>query len=160
MKRIITILTLVVAIVTGCSHNTLYEETRSVNHNGWAIDSVAKFSFDVTDTTARYDISFVLRNAGDYEYQNLWLFVKNIEPDLTSHNDTVQLMLADDYGRWVGTGIGSIYSATYDYRHGVRFPQAGNYQIFVQQGMRTDSLAGIYNVGVKITRHQEKNGKK
>lgn len=155
MKKLLLALLVLVA-AAACNKNVVYEESIAIDPEAWQVDSIAKFSFDITDTVPSYSVSFIVRNSGDYQYQNLWLFVRNIEPDLRSHNDTVQLMLADDLGNWVGSGIGSIYSATYEYQHKLRFPKPGTYQLYIQQGMRTDSLAGIHDIGLKITKRDGK----
>ena len=138
------------------SCNAFYEDVVSVDKDGWTSDSIARFEFEITDTIPTYSIGIQVRNAPDYQFQNLWLFVKKVYPDMSFRNDTVQLMLADEYGNWIGSGIGSIYSATYPYEGSVHFRQPGKYIWYIQHGMRTDSLPGIYSVGLKIVENGEK----
>ena len=149
MKRFLLII--LPFLLIGCSPNTLYEDTYSVNRNGWVIDSVGHFRFTIDDTTRYYNLDILVRNTGDYEYQNLWLFIEYVKPDMTYSNDTAQLFLADDYGNWIGSGIGSIYSANYAYRDSIRFGQTGEYLLNIRQGMRDDSLKGITDIGVTLT---------
>lgn len=141
---------LLLTLFASCGRDIVYEETQDIDRYGWRIDSVKRFEFEIQDTTSFCDMSFLVRNTGDYDYQNLWFFVEFVKPDMTFTEDTVQLFLADDFGKWVGSGIGSIYSATYEYRDSIRFDQTGKYLINIRHGMRTDSLQGITDIGVQI----------
>jgi gliding motility-associated lipoprotein GldH len=38
------------------------------------------------------------------------------------------------------------------YRHGSRFPAAGDYRIRLEQAMRTERLDGVLDVGVSVER--------
>ena len=148
MKRLLYLLLPI--LLSGCNSNNIYTGSQKVDENGWRIDSTYSFEFEITDTTKAYQIDFIVRNTPTYKYQNLWLFVKRVEPDFASNNDTAQLFLADDFGNWVGSGIGSIYSAEYMYQDSVHFSQAGKYLYIIRHGMRTDSLEGIHDIGLSI----------
>lgn len=151
MKKVL-FFCLVALLCASCTK--FYEKSVKVDDSGWAVDSLARFEFDIQDTSATYNIGILVRNSPKYDYQNLWLFMKKVNPDMEYHNDTIQLFLADDMGNWNGKGIGSICSATYSYQDSVKFTQPGKYMYIIQHGMRTDSLSGIYNIGLII----EKNG--
>ena len=73
-----------------------------------------------------------------------------IKPDKSCTRDTVQFFLADNFGRWTGSGVGSIFENVWIYRDHVKYKEAGTYKIRVAQGMRYDMLEGICDVGVKV----------
>lgn len=149
MKRALLSIILLSFLVS-CGRDTIYEQSMSVDRDGWRIDSVGRFEFEIQDTSQYYDVDLLVRNTGDYEYQNLWFFLEYVKPNMVYEQDTVQLFLADDFGRWIGSGIGSIYSATYSYMDSVKFDQKGKYMINIRHGMRTDSLKGITDIGLII----------
>lgn len=148
MKRLFYILLPLLFI--GCKTNNVYTGSQKVDEDGWKMDSSYSFQFEIKDTTKAYTVEFLVRNTPTYKYQNLWLFVKKVEPDFSSSSDTAQLFLADDFGNWVGSGIGSIYSAEYIYLDSVRFSQTGTYMYIIHHGMRTDSLEGIHDIGLSV----------
>lgn len=148
MKRLLYILLPLMLI--GCKSNNIYTGSHKVDEEGWRMDSVYSFQFEIKDTTKAYTVEFLVRNTPAYKYQNLWLFVKKVEPDFMSRNDTAQLFLADDFGNWFGSGLGSYYSAEYIYEDSVHFSQTGTYQYFIRHGMRTDSLEGIHDIGLSV----------
>ncbi len=124
---------------------------RHIPANGWYADSLIVIPVQVVDTIARYDISVGLRYTDDYDYSNLWLFLTLVSSDGVSVVDTVNCQLADEYGRWYGTGIGASMQQRIPYKIGYRFPRSGTWHIAIQQGMREYCLMGVTDVGIKIS---------
>lgn len=141
---------LVVFFLMSCNPNVVCDNSLRVANPTWHRDSVAQFTVDIVDTTLCYESAILIRNSGDYSYQNLWLFVTEIAPDSTIRRDTVEYYLADNYGRWLGSGIGSLYTSLYYYKEDLHYSQSGTYTYLIEQGMREDELRGITNVGIRI----------
>ena len=87
----------------------------------------------------------------DYNYRNLWLFITCEAETGEEFTDTLNCVLADEYGKWFGSGWGASYQQTISYKTDFNFPRKGRYSISVQQGMRDDVIPGITEVGIKIT---------
>lgn len=137
-----------------CDRNAVYSEVRDVDEDGWNKDSVVEFTYNAEDIDADdyFTVSLLVRHSGTYPNQNLWLFVDKIMPDSTCVKDTTELFLADDFGRWRGSGIGSLYTMESVLTDSVKFDKAGKYIYRVRHGMRYDELNGICNIGVLIRR--------
>jgi gliding motility-associated lipoprotein GldH len=136
--------------LVACNTNTVYDGSVRVANPTWHADSVARFEIAIADTTENYQSGILIRNSGDYAYQNLWLFVTEIAPDSTIVCDTIQYFLADNYGRWLGSGIGSLYTNIYYYKEDLHYSQEGVYTYEIRQGMRDEELKGITNIGMQI----------
>ena len=150
------LLALIVAVaMVACNSDIVYDNSVRVANPTWHSDSVARFEVAITDTTLDYQSGILIRNSGDYGYQNLWLFVTEIAPDSTIKHDTIQYFLADDYGRWLGSGIGSLYTNIYYYEEDLHYSQEGVYIYEIRQGMREDELKGITNVGMQVLRNEK-----
>ncbi len=142
---------LIVAIVmVACNSDIVYDGSVRVANPTWHADSVARFEITIEDTTSDYQSGILIRNSGDYAYQNLWLFITEIAPDSTITCDTIQYFLADNYGRWLGSGIGSLYTNIYYYKEDLHYSQEGVYTYKIRQGMRDEELKGITNIGMQI----------
>ena len=142
---------LIVAIVMiACNSDIMYDGSVRVANPTWHADSVARFEITIEDTTSDYQSGILIRNSGDYAYQNLWLFITEIAPDSTITCDTIQYFLADNYGRWLGSGIGSLYTNIYYYKEDLHYSQEGVYTYEIRQGMRDEELKGITNIGMQI----------
>jgi len=144
------------AALLGCSpEGVLFQADVPVPDGAWDRNFTPEFNFTVTDTTTRYDLVIDIRHTGDYPFSDLYLFVDMHGPDGRHARDTVECRMADPTGRWYGKGTGFIFAgrtvaARVLYRHGSRFPAAGDYRIRLEQAMRTERLEGVLDVGVSV----------
>lgn len=137
-------------ILFSCDQKRFFEKNSKIQNAIWKIDSIQKFYVNITDTITPYSIYLNVRNSNDYQYSNLFLFVRTISPAQYSIRDTVEFILADKSGKWLGTGLGPVFFNQRLYKENVRFPIPGIYIFEIQQGMRKDELSGITDVGIRI----------
>ena len=65
--------------------------------------------------------------------------------------DTVNCVLADNRGKWLGKGVGDLWDLRIPYVGGFKFAQSGKYIISLEQAMRVeDGLKGITDVGLRV----------
>lgn len=136
-----------------CGETSLYEQYLPIEGHHWEKDKEYFFTFEITDTSIPYDLAVEIRNNNLYPYQNIWLFALEEQPSGEMRRDTIECMLADDYGKWLGTGI-SLYQSSFPLHTQYRFKEEGTYTIGFRQGMRNDRLPGIQNIGLRITKNQ------
>ena len=137
-------------LLISCSRDTLFVQNVPLDPDGWRADQFIRFDVPVQDTYGSYSIYLQVRNDGRYENSNLWLFVTTHSPTGATLRDTIEIRLADEEGRWLGRGAGGRYSLQIPYRFTVRFPEAGNYLFEIEQGMRTQLLRYITDIGLRI----------
>lgn len=132
-----------------CSKNAVYDQYQAIENIVWEKDKEYYFTFTIDDISVPYNISFSVRNNNLYPYQNLWLFYNEEHPIGPLVRDTIECVLADDYGKWHGRGI-SLYHSSYPIRTHYTFPYEGQYTFSFRQGMRNEALRGIQEIGLKI----------
>jgi len=103
--------------------------------------------YDV-DTTATADIAVVVRHATNYEYSNLWLELSYSTLDDSARTDTFNVILADDFGRWHGHGIGVGMQYADTLLRGVHLQDSTSLRL--RHIMRADTLPGIEQVGIVL----------
>lgn len=150
MKNKIFIIAVMFFLAVSCTDNSIYRQTKHIADNGWNKDSIVQFNANIDDTVNFFDICINVRNTNDYPLQNLFLFVKTVSPYGNSIVDTLNFLLADDYGRWTGKGISRIWETGFRFRENVKFANKGNYIFKISQGMRYDILHGISDIAVSI----------
>jgi len=136
-------------------NNTVFEENVEITDARWAVGERAVLTVDITDTVSQHNFLINVRNTEEYPYRNLYVFLKTTFPNGKSSRDTVGLYLADASGRWLGSGNGYLNSGRYPsarvmYAYNKRFPVSGTYTFEIEQAMRTDTLVGIRNIGLRI----------
>ncbi len=134
----------------------MFEQYIEVENSTWKKEDVAKFNVNVTDTINPHNLYINVRNKGDYPYSNLYLFVTIQGPDGGQSRDTVNCVLADKRGKWLGKGIGDLWDLRLPYIGGFKFAQAGTYTFSYEQAMRVESgVVGISDVGLRIERKED-----
>jgi gliding motility-associated lipoprotein GldH len=142
-------LILIVAFAS-CDSARVYEENKELPDNVWNVDNVVRLEVDITDTTAPTNFYVNVRNAEGYPYSNIYLFIKTKFPNGQESNDTLECVLADEKGQWLGNGMGDIYDNQIPFKRNVRFPVSGKYTFELQHGMRIKDLPLIMDVGLRI----------
>jgi gliding motility-associated lipoprotein GldH len=69
-------------------------------------------------------------------------------------NDTMELVLASQKGKWLGDGAGDIFDYRVALKKNVKFVQGGNYEFTFEQGMRVDPLPLIMDFGMAIEKSE------
>lgn len=143
-------------LLFACNKGEVYYQFKHIPNAKWGKDNVLLFDIDSTtmDAFRQYNISIELSHNGQYPYQNLWLFVKQNLQDSTFITDTIEIELADIYGKWNGNGSGGIYQLSVPYKKSIAIHPEKRCSIFIRQGMRDEPIKGIEKVGVKIMKQQ------
>jgi len=143
-----------VAILFGsCGRSSIYDHSLEIGEIGWHQDSLMIFDdVIITDTISPFDFYINLRHTTDYRYSNFYLFLNTTMPNGNMTRDTIELVLADNYGKWYGNGFGHIKDNRILVRENLVFPLKGNYHFSIEQAMREDDkvLENIRNVGFRI----------
>ena len=135
---------------TSCDSNRYYEENVTIGKATWNTENRVKFNVSINEIQSSYTLYINVRNTGEYPFSNLFLFLKTTFPDGRVAKDTIECPIADNKGKWLGSGITDIKFNRLLFHTGVRFPQKGNYGFELEQAMRTSDLKGISEIGIRI----------
>ena len=120
------------------------------NSREWNSKDSVFFSFDVLDKTVSKKISFFLRNNLDYPYRNIFLLIELQNDTGIIDSDTVQYLISNKYGQWLGNGFGKTRDNYFIFKKEYLFEDSGPHVIILRHGMRTNNLKGIVKLGVEI----------
>lgn len=137
-------------LFTSCGDVAVFEQQVVLPENAWAKDGVVHVTVPAPDTMNYYNLDITLRNAENYPYRNIYLFITTTAPNGTTLCDTVQYELADERGKWLGKKGRYWYDHRLLYRSQTRFIQPGDYRFGIRHGMRADHLQGIGAVGIRV----------
>ena len=138
-----------------CDTRRLYDQSISIPEVGWHKDSLVYFQVNIDDSTGLYNFYINLRHSDSYRNSNFYLFLNSRLPNNQITRDTIELILADRTGKWLGNGFGSIKDNQILVRKNLRFPLTGEYLFSIEQGMRTETLVGITDIGIRIEYEKE-----
>lgn len=150
------LLSLVIISLESCTTKPLSHEYISMKNEIWESTDTCSFHINIQDIDTEYDIDFYLRHSSSYPFSNGWFFIDRIAPDNRITSDTIGFEVADDYGKWKSSSVGSIMTLPISYRTAYKFSQKGDYQYRIRHGMRTETLTGVHAVGFKLDYHGKK----
>ena len=136
--------------LSSCNKNIVYSKYQTFEDEQWYAKDKAVFDLDINDTQTLNNISLMVRHADTYPYNNLFLFVTTKYPDGKVLTDTMEVILANNKGEWLGSGVGDIFDFKVPIKKNVRFPLGGKYQFVFEQAMRVDPLPMIMDFGFEI----------
>jgi len=133
-----------------CDRSRVFDKFKDVKDGIWNSTEKVKFDVDIDDSVSYHKVFVNVRNSGDYKFSNLYLFLSTVYPDGKISRDTIDCILANDKGKWLGKGLGDKKDCQFLLKKGVRFHQKGIYSFEIEQGMRVEKLEGIESVGLRI----------
>ena len=148
--RLFILILLVGFIFLSCDPDRVYEKNIRIPDGIWDRNNPVYFEVIVQDTITPYNLYINIRNTGLYPFSNLYLFITTTAPSGHSVKDTVEIILADEKGKWLGEGLGDIWDLQRLYKQNVRFAQKGLYMFEYEQAMRMEKLPFILDAGLRV----------
>lgn len=141
-------------LLAGCRSIDLYEKTVSLPGHQWNSSYTPSFSFTIKDTSAAYQLYFIIRHSDRYHFNNIYIDLSARQPGMDSAQTArYDLRLGTDSEGWLGSGMDDIYEHRIPLTPlGGRFvfKKPGEYTFTLKQIMREDPLQQVLNVGVRI----------
>ncbi len=149
MKKYFSLL-LIILLLAACDSKRVFEKNIEIPNGLWNSKNKARFEVDITDSLTPHNFYINVRNAGAYPYSNIYLFLETEFPDKVYARDTIECILADNSGHWLGSGSGDIWDNQILFKKGVKFRKVGKYIFTIEQAMRVANLPMIMDVGMRI----------
>ena len=144
-------------LMLSCNDKTDFNTYKSISKEGWRANEKVLFEFDVKDTLSPKNLFINIRNNSDYQFSNLYIITELIFPNETIVIDTLQYEMADETGRFLGSGFTEIKENKLFYKEEKAFPISGKYMFNVRHAMRKNGdvnpiefLKGIQDIGFSI----------
>ena len=148
--------------LVSCNSKLEFSKYQNVQGGNWAIDRPVNFEFSNLDSVQSYNMFINVRNDNDFQFSNLFLITELEYPDGNTQKDTLEYVMAEPTGEWLGKGIGSVKENKLWYKESVVFPDSGVYKVKVSHAMRKNGdvegisiLEGITDIGLEIEKISE-----
>ena len=142
-------------IISSCSNNVVFEQSVPINEKAWNYHDKLSFPLKITDNKQAYDLIINLKHKENYKYSNVFFFVDIVGPTET-FRDTIECVMANWKGKWLGDTQGDEIAHHFRYRTNTVFPEIGNYTVRLEQAMRDTSLQAITAIGLQLNKYQAK----
>ena len=155
MKRVLFLgwLALAAGGLFSCQRNSQYHHTEMIPSAGWDMNQTLYFQDSLRDDAPdRLHLEVELRHSNLYPYQNMWVYLRTRTSDGTNRLDSINWILSEPNGKWLGKGWGSFYSLSYRLPDLVVRRTLGKrwFVVEIQHGLKDESLTGIESIGVHL----------
>ncbi|QRR04252.1 gliding motility lipoprotein GldH [Dyadobacter sandarakinus] len=135
-----------------CDKNVVYKAHEDVEDGLWYIRNKPSFKVEITDTLARYNLYYLVRNTLQYPYYNLYLTRNFTGPDQKPISKTLEeVYLSNEVtGKPFGHGLGDLFDHKIPFLKNYQFKRSGTYTIELSQSMRQNPLPFIMSVGISV----------
>ena len=142
-------ITIILLCLGACApgHND-YSHFFNIEPEGWTYGDTLNFNPEIQDSVATGRLNIAIRHSNAYAYSNLWLEIRHFNGD-TTRIDTVNIEMADIYGRWHGNGLGTSFQYELPVSHKISLYK--DKPISINHIMRVDRLEGIEQIGLLFT---------
>ncbi len=139
-----------VFLLFGCSRNRVFSDYKTFPEGEWFAKDKVVFEMDITDSQSLNNVYLKVRHGDAYPYRNLFLFVNTVYPDGKEIRDTMEVLLSNQKGEWLGSGVGDIFDYKVPIKRNVRFALTGKYKFTFEQAMRVDPLPMMLDFGFEV----------
>ena len=152
LKKTFIGLTLAIAcFITSCGkEKVIFEKEYDIKNEAWLYPDTLNFAFDITDTTAIYDIVLTIEHTPQYSMQNVYTNIYTKFPKGERIKQLLNIDLADNTGTWLGKCNSASCGYSINIQENAFFNSVGQHVITLEQFMRVEALAGIKNISLKI----------
>lgn len=142
----------VAVTAAACSrHANDYSAFYSVPPQGWDYHTALRFTPAPEDSLVSGRLDLAVRHTNNYPYRNLYLELSYVSPaDSTRHCDTLNVELADAFGNWHGSGLGTSFQHRVTISPRFTVAAAGT-PLRLRHVMRPDTVAQLEQIGLIFT---------
>jgi gliding motility-associated lipoprotein GldH len=153
VRKIVLIIAVVSMLLSGCTTMDVFEKNNTIPKQEWKSDFASEGSFEISDTTAAYNVYVVLRHTDAYQYNNIWLNIGLQQPGDSIHFQKINLGLGSDANGWEGVGMDDIWEVRKRIPGSpFYFHNKGTYTFKLFQIMRDEPLKNIMSAGLRIVK--------
>ncbi|MCC6684994.1 MAG: gliding motility lipoprotein GldH [Bacteroidia bacterium] len=156
MRNLFCVLCLLIGL-TSCDPNRVIDENKEIPGYNWFYKDLVGFDVMVEDTGYFYNIYLNTRIRSDYKYNNLFVLLHTQLPDKKDLKQRFEIPLADDLGKWQGSGLGDLYDYQFLVVKNANLAQRGIYRFRIEQNMRDDTLTAVAAAGIRIEKGDPKD---
>lgn len=142
---------LLIALLASCQPHTMYHSFRTLPKDGWNKSDTLVFPIPTKDIQAEnYELQIELRHTKEFAYQSLWVVVyQNSQDSMQFTADTLQCVLVNEKGRFIGTGLNNYYQTNFPLKT-VTLDKEYTPIFKLAHYMKKGRIEGIHDVGIRL----------
>lgn len=137
-----------------CDDKALYKSYEEIPNAEWKMEDIKTFEFEIKDNTKPTLLHYLVRNAVQYPFYNLYLkaTLKDSTGKILQTGMDQMILFDEKTGKPLGDGMGDLFDqrVVAPRYQNYKFPYNGKYSMELQHNMRPDPLLGLMGIGLEI----------
>jgi gliding motility-associated lipoprotein GldH len=142
-------------LLVGCIPSNQYQKKYYLSKQQWKYQDAKQFVITISDTSARYNLSFLMQHTQQYGNSNIWMKLLTTYPNGKADTQKIEVPLAMPDGQWLGRKANDRIEHTMAITPNagtISFSEKGKYTFTLIQDMRVNPLPHITYVGLQLDR--------
>jgi gliding motility-associated lipoprotein GldH len=149
MKKI-SLYLILAAFLVSCGSKKITEQQRSFPDKIWQNDQNLVYEFPITDTSATYDISAVVKHFDNFPFDRVKLSFTLADPSGENRISEHDLVLRDKAGKFLGKKRGDTIVMDFRIRNRYKFRVAGQAKVTLVNRLYSSTAAGIGGISIVV----------
>ncbi|HPM92325.1 MAG TPA: gliding motility lipoprotein GldH [Bacteroidales bacterium] len=156
MNKYTLLLLLCIALLTSCGPRKIYEKHYDIPRITWSRFDVRTFDVEIKDISASYDFYIAIRHHTEIPFKNIETKLTIYTPSGEMRMNEQKIVLRDNEGKLLGSGMGDLWDIKYLARKGLKFTEKGTCRVEISSTMSKADLPGIIQVGLIVEKGNSK----
>jgi gliding motility-associated lipoprotein GldH len=150
MKTRILLIVSCFCLFVSCKQNQIYRKIDdNFSENRWEQKDAKNYDFSIDDESKLYDINFLFGHVYDYQFEQVPIYFKIIDPTGKEENFSIDLKIKDSNGKDLGGCSGDFCDLKQLLKEKAKL-QKGNYKIIVSQHFKGPYLPNVLAIGIEV----------
>lgn len=141
---------LLCALLSACGSTFEYYKSYTIPDSGWTYNDSLQFVFEISDTSALYDITVNIQYHDTFPNQNFYTQIETKFPSGKRLGKVVSFDLFEKSGKPIGQCAANLCSLQSFLQKNAFFHEPGKYAITLHQFTRTEKLSGLSSIGLGL----------
>lgn len=144
----------VLGVLAACSSSVVAEKHLALTQGQWDLQQVPSFEFTIQDTSATYQVDYIIETTLDYPFYNLYAKYECLDPSgkLTASQLQHILLFEEKSGKPIGKPDwrAKYFTADLVAIPALKFKTQGKHTFRLTHYMRQNPLKGIQKIGIRV----------
>jgi gliding motility-associated lipoprotein GldH len=158
-KAIITIFAFIFCtLIQSCLPTNQFAKRYYLQNNQWTYADAKSFTIQISDTSARYNLSLLMQHTELYSNSNIWMKLATTYPNGKIDTQKIEVPLAMPDGKWLGRKANGMIEHTMAITPNagtISFSEKGQYTFTLMQDMRVSPLPNIVYIGIQLDKMKQ-----
>lgn len=144
-------------ILSSCTGDKAFRTSHKLSNANWNRFNFIEFNVPIDQAASENNLDVLFVHSADYPNAYIDMNITLYMPDGTMRSRDYMFDLKDKQGNWLSKQDGDRYTIELPVIHGIRFAEAGNCRIRIENKLTRLDTPGVLEVGIVMKKNPDRN---